>query len=75
MGSHRCVRGTTGGSRAARRVLTYAGWIVAALWPGGGPAEIEEALHRTLVNIGIGSSPDKTRRTVGLIIEWSTARG
>ncbi len=50
------------------------GWIVAALRSGGGHAEIEEALHRALVNMGIGSSPDKTRRTVGLVIEWWTAR-
>ena len=50
--------------------LTYAGWIVSALRSGHDRAEIEDVLHRALVNMGIGSSPDKTRRTVGLVLEW-----
>jgi hypothetical protein len=54
--------------------LACAGWIVAALRSGGGRPEIEDALHQALVDMGIGTSPDKTRRAVGLVLRWWDAR-
>lgn len=53
--------------------LDYAGWIVKALQSGVGAPRSRKLCTRP-INMGIGSSPEKSRRTVELVLEWWRAR-